>query len=112
MDSDDSDKISIAGLKKPDVETKTVTLQKEPPKPETVAEEAKQIQKEVPKKAETKELVTPAFNPGIRTVPPNDYKASASVLSIPKPAIEQEKVVEEVTKPTEKKQAFSLETHL
>jgi hypothetical protein len=109
LDSDDSDKVSITGLKKPDVETKTVTFQKTAPNPE-IAEEVKEIQKEVPKKVETKELVTPAFNPGIRTVPPNDYKASPSVMNIPKQVIEQEKVVEEVAKPTEKKQAFSLET--
>ncbi|CAG9806155.1 unnamed protein product [Chironomus riparius] len=96
LDSDDSDKISIAGLKKPDDEIKTVTLQKK--------------HEEVPKKVETMKLITPAFNPGIRTVPPNDVKASPSVMSISKPAIEKEKVVEEVAKPTEKKQAFSLET--
>ncbi|XP_070498709.1 uncharacterized protein Veneno [Chironomus tepperi] len=110
LESDDSDKNSLAGLKKSEVETKTVALQKEPAKIEHTTEEIKENLQEVPKKIETKELVTPAFNSGIRTIPPNDYKKTPSVVSIPKQAVEQEKVVEEAVKPVEKSQGFSMET--
>jgi len=109
LELNDSDKNSIAGLKKTEVQLKTPTEQKEVPKIDNNAEETKEIQKEEPKKTETKELVTPAFNQGIRTVPPNEYKKTPSVVSIPKPAVEKEKVVEEVAKPAEKNVGFTME---
>jgi hypothetical protein len=109
LESSDSDKNSIAGLKKSEI--KTPTEQQEAPKVDNHVDEVKEIQKEVPKITETKELITPAFNPGHRTIPPNDYKKSPSVVSIPKQApAEQEKVVEEVAKPVEKNVGFTMES--
>lgn len=92
LKSDESNKASLVGLKQTNLATKTVTFQGAP-KADIVVEIV-ETQQEVPKKVETKELVTPALNPGIRTVP----------------SYEQQKDAEETAKPFEKKQLFSIES--
>lgn len=107
-ESNESDKVSVIGLKQVNVATKTVPFQKGPSKSENVAEIV-EIQVEAPKKVETKELITPAFNQGIHTVAPTNFKMLPSTLRIPKLSAEQEKTAEKVTKSVEKNQALSIE---
>lgn len=81
------------------------------PKHEKISEETKheKLSEEPKQEMRQKELITPAFNQGVRTAPPNNYQESPSSISVVKRGNEEKTEVIEKPENTDEKKFFSME---